>query len=701
MSTPPPSVYLAAVQPQAGKSLVALGLMELFSRRVDDVGYFRPVATGEDDHRMALMRDRYQLGERAAFAYTDEQVDALLAEGRSDEIFKGVIAAYRDLAERCSIVLIEGTDQTGSRSALEFDFNAKIANHLGASVVAVVNGHGAGPEDVAESAEVAAKALDGEGVSTSAIVLNRVSPQHVEQVEGLLEDHDVLTCVVPEHLRLAMPTLAEIIDALDAREIHRGRGTTDVEVSSFKVAAMSLPNMLDRIAADELIIAPGDRPDVLVGALASRLADTYPNAAGVLLTGGIEPAPQILALLEGLGGIPIPILTVATDTYETAQAVSKVAGVITATSDRKVATALGLFEEHVDTETLLAQFEVTRSGRVTPLMFEYDLIERARADRQHIVLPEGTDERILQAAATLLRRQVVDLTLLGDEEKIKQAASSVGADLGEAEIIDPDSDAAAESRERYAEAYVEARSHKGMVMDRAMEVMGDVSYFGTMMVQLGDADGLVSGAAHTTAHTIRPAFEFVRTKPGVENVSSVFLMCLADRVLVYGDCAIIPNPTAEQLADIAVSSAETARMFDIDPVVAMLSYSTGGSGSGEDVERVREATSLVHDRDPDLPVEGPIQYDAAIDLGVGRKKLPDSEVAGRATVFVFPDLNTGNNTYKAVQRSARAVAIGPVLQGLNKPVNDLSRGCQVADIVNTVAITAIQAQESGSDEDQS
>ncbi|MEE8601200.1 phosphate acetyltransferase [Euzebya tangerina] len=692
MSTPPTSVYLAAVQPQAGKSMVALGLMELFSRRVDDVGYFRPVASGEADHRMALMRDRYQLGDRATYAYTDEQVDAMLAEGRRDEIFKGMIAAYRDLAESCSIVLIEGTDQTGSRSALEFDFNAKVANHLGASVVAVVNGSGQTTDDIAESAEVTAQALDGEGVATSAIVLNRVPPEQVDAVRDLLADTSPLTAVIPEHQRLGMPTLAEILDSLDATEIHAGRGTTDVEVSSFKVAAMSLPNMLDRIDAAELIIAPGDRPDVLVGALASRLADTYPDAAGVLLSGGITPAPQIMKLLEGLGGVPIPVYAVPTDTYETAKAVSNVAGVITATSERKIATALGLFEEHVDTEELLAQFELTRSDRVTPLMFEYDLIERARADRRHIVLPEGTDERIVKAAALLLRRQVVDLTLLGSVEEIRRTASAVGVDLSGASMIDPDSEAAEETRERYAQAYVEARKHKGMVLDRALEVMGDVSYFGTMMVHLGDADGMVSGAAHTTAHTIRPSFEFVRTRPGVENVSSVFLMCLADRVLVYGDCAIIPNPTAEQLADIAMSSAQTARTFGIDPVVAMLSYSTGGSGAGEDVDRVRQATKLVKERNPDFPVEGPIQYDAAIDAGVGQKKLPDSDVAGRATVFVFPDLNTGNNTYKAVQRSARAVAIGPVLQGLNKPVNDLSRGCLVADIVNTVAITAVQAQ---------
>ncbi len=685
----PRVLYLAAVQPRSGKSLVALGVLELLSRRVDSLGYFRPVVPGPDDPRLLLMRDRYQLGDRAAYAYTDAEVDALLAQGRQDEVFKGVIKAYRDLADRCGFVLVEGTDHTGSRSALEFDFNARLANHLGASVLALVNGGTATPADVAESVQVAAEALDAEGVTTNAIIANRVRPEDVQTVRDLLAGSDVMTAVIPEDPRLSMPTLAEVVGALDARLIHPGRGDTDIEVRSFKVAAMSLPNVLDHLSDGELVITPGDRHDVLIGVMASRLADTYPDAVGVILTGGLDPAPQILRLIDGLGGIPTPIYATNGDTYATAQAVAAVQPVISAGASRKIATALGLFEDNVDAAALLDRMEITRSGRVTPLMFEYELIERARADRRHIVLPEGTDDRILQAAALLHRRQVVSLTLLGTVEEVRRRASVVGVDIDGIPIIDP---ARSPLRERYAEAYVKARSHKGMVFDRAEEVMGDVSYFGTMMVHLGDADGMVSGAAHTTAHTIRPAFEFIRTAPGVSNVSSVFLMCLADRVVVYGDCAIIPNPTTEQLADIATSSAQTARMFGIDPVVAMLSYSTGGSGSGEDVDRVREATALVREQAPDLAVDGPIQYDAAVDVAVGLKKLPDSEVAGQATVFVFPDLNTGNNTYKAVQRSAGAVAIGPVLQGLNKPVNDLSRGCLVADVVNTVAITAIQAQ---------
>jgi phosphate acetyltransferase len=322
-------------------------------------------------------------------------------------------------------------------------------------------------------------------------------------------------------------------------------------------------------------------------------------------------------------------------------------------------------------------------------MFESLLLERARANRQHIVLPEGDDERILRAASTLLSRQVVDLTLLGVESQVRAQATALGLDIDRADVIDPRT---SELVEPFAAEYTRLRAHKGMTLERARDIVRDVSYFGTMMVHTGHADGMVSGAAHSTAHTITPSFQIIKTAPGTESVSSVFFMCLADRVLVYGDCAVIPDPTVEELADIAVSSADTAAQFGIEPRVAMLSYSTGESGTGADVDKVRAATALVKERRPDLSVAGPIQYDAAVDASVGEAKLPGSDVAGRATVFIFPDLNTGNNTYKAVQRSAGAVAVGPVGQGLNKPVNDLSRGATVRDIVNTVAITAIQAQ---------
>ncbi len=689
------SLYIASLEPGSGKSVVALGVMELLSRRLERVGYFRPVIPSAKarDGRIALISERYQLpfDDEELFAYTDDEVQQLLAQGRADEVFKGVLESYHRLAERCDFVLCDGTDYTGVSAALEFDFNAQVANHLGAPVLALVNGAEKRGEDVVSAVQVARESLAAEGCTLAVTIVNRVSEDAIETVRetlgSSLPEHEPLY-VLPEEPLLGRPTVAEVAEALDAQVLRGEPSDSDREITSYRVAAMSLTNFLDRMDEGSLVIAPGDRPAMLLGALAAQLSTSYPSIAGVVLTGGFSPDEQILRLIDGFVGTPPPVLLVDTDTYQTARELTNLHAAIRPANDRKVAAALGLFEQHIDTVELENRIVRARSERVTPLMFEYELIERAKADRQHIVLPEGTDPRILQAAELLTRRGVADLTLLGDEEEIQRELTGLGLDLN-VPVIDP---ANAELHDTLASEYYELRKHKGVSEAFASDVVRDVGYFGTMMVRLGYADGMVSGAAHTTAHTIRPAFEIIKTKPGVKSVSSVFFMCLPDRVLVYGDCAVNPDPDAEQLADIAISSAETAQMFGVEPRVAMLSYSTGESGHGAAVEKVRQATRLAQERRKDLSIDGPIQYDAAVDASVAKAKMPDSAVAGQATVFVFPDLNTGNNTYKAVQRSSGAVAIGPVLQGLNKPVNDLSRGCLVADIVNTVAITAVQAQ---------
>jgi phosphate acetyltransferase len=427
---------------------------------------------------------------------------------------------------------------------------------------------------------------------------------------------------------------------------------------------------------------------VLLATLLANTSGTFPSLAGIVLTGPFPLPDEIDRLIDGLGS-PLPIIATDLGTYETTVRIMNTRGRLAADSQRRYDTALANFERFVDTDELTVRLGVARSTVVTPLMFEYELIDRARSDRRRIVRPEGDDDRVLRAAATVLKRGIADLVILGEPFEVRARAIELGIDIQAAEVLSPFD---AVHVQKFAEEYARLRAHKGVTVAQASDTVTDVSYFGTMMVHLGLADGMVSGAAHTTAHTIRPAFEIIKTRPGVSVVSSVFLMALADRVLVYGDCAVIPDPTSEQLADIAISSAATAAQFGIDPRIAMLSYSTGESGSGAEVEKVRDATALVRSRAPELLVEGPIQYDAAADAAVAAAKMPQSEVAGRATVFIFPDLNTGNNTYKAVQRSAGAVAIGPVLQGLNKPINDLSRGALVDDIVNTIAITAIQAQ---------
>lgn len=701
------SLYVASLEPHSGKSMVALGLTEMLSERVGEVGYLRPVVPVPDDDRIELIRSRLGDGpdhDRARALFTDDEIDDAVGAGRLDTLVSRVLDAYHELDEVCDFVLVDGTDHTGVSAAIDLGLDTTLASDLGAPVLLVVRGADRDLDGIRDAVAVARERMRDEGVTLAATVVNRVPDDLVDEVRAEVDRLDgEPVYVVPQDADLGAPTVAEVVDAIGATPISAGQGSRGTiakhpqlddqrPVRSVKVAAMTLPNALEHFEDGTLVVTPGDREDVLLGALLARVAPSTPNVAGIVLTGGLTPDPRIVDLLAAVS-TNVPVVTVEEDTFAAAQAVGRVRGVIRAHHEYKIAAALDVFREAVDLDTLAERIEVAAPDRVTPRMFEHRLIERASSDRRRIVLPEGTDERILQATAILLRRKVADLVLLGDAEEIRAAASDAGVDVGvldDVALVDPGTD---DRSQRFAEEYVRLREHKGVTHEQAADVMTDVSYFGTMMVHLGEADGMVSGAAHTTAHTIRPAFEFIRTRPGVDSVSSVFLMALADRVLVYGDCAVIPNPTVEQLADIAVSSADTARTFGIDPVVAMLSYSTGSSGTGEDVERVRDAVRLVRERAPDLEVEGPIQYDAAVDAGVAQAKLPESSVAGKATVFVFPDLDTGNTTYKAVQRSAGAVAIGPVLQGLNAPVNDLSRGCLVPDVVNTVAITAIQAQE--------
>jgi len=692
------NLYLTAIEPGSGKSAVALGVMEALAA-LGRVGYFRPIVSSDQvrDNDIELIRHRYRLPQTYEESYgaVVDDLRAMSDRGRYEQLLKRILDAYKRLDDTTDLLLVEGSDFTEASRALEFDFNADAANHLGCPVLLVVRGSDRTVDQVLEVVQLAHGSLTGRGCTILATICNRVDPAVMEELRGRV--HEVVgeepAYVLPEVPDLAAPTVAEVAQALGAEFLRPVRGAQEPsarrEVGNVIVGAMNLPHFLEHIRDGDMIITPGDRADLIVGSLASRFSGTYPNIAGLVLTGGLVPEPSVLKLIDGLGGSEVPVLAVATDTYRTAATVSGVRGVLTPESERKIAAALGVFGEHVDRQALLGRIEVTRTERVTPLMFEQRLIERARADRRHIVLPEGGDDRVLQAAEQVLLRGMADLTVLGDQEAIRNRAATLGLELADLQIVDPQR---SEWAKDFAETYYQLRRHKGVAHQLAEDLMADVSYFGTMMVHKGLADGMVSGAAHTTAHTIRPAFEFIRTVPGTSIVSSVFLMLLADRVLVYGDCAVVPNPNAEQLADIAVASAGTAAQFGIEPRVAMLSYSTGESGSGSDVEKVRQATAIARDRRPDLPIEGPIQYDAAIDPETARSKLPDSKVAGRATVFIFPDLNTGNNTYKAVQRSADAVAVGPVLQGLRKPVNDLSRGATVADIVNTVAITAIQAQ---------
>ena len=696
------SVFIAATEARSGKSAILLGVMQLLRAHVERVAIFRPVINDpvneEQDHDINLVLEHFKLDMEyeQTYAYTASEAVRLMSEGMYSVMLENILEKFKELEGKYDFVLCEGSDYLYGDNTTEYEMNTAIASNLGCPVLAVVNGSYKTDQDVVDTAQRVLDAFEAKGLETMGLVINRACPTMDLAVLDSLRKHterDILVFHISEDTTLGNPTVHDVVKRLDAKVVY-GHENLELQVERFVTAAMRIDNFLKYVCKGGLIITPGDRTDVILASIGSLQSSAYDDISGIVLTGGLMPPRTIRKLVEGWTGIPVPILSVKGDTYRITQALQDLHATIDTDSPAKIASAIGLFEAYVDTDELRDRLVKTKSHIMTPLMFEYTLIERAKAFKQHIVFPEGTCKRVLQAVEELDRRDVVHITLLGEPSAIRQQAAAVGVKLNGINLVNPvDSD----KFEDYVQRYFEARKHKCIRLEDARDRISDPTYFGTMMVKAGDADGMVSGAVTTTSQTIRPAFEFIKTKPGASIVSSVFLMCLGDRVLAFGDCAVNPSPTARQLAEIALNSAETARIFGLEPRVAMLSYSTGDSGIGEDVRKVQEAIriarELIKERKLDLLLDGPIQYDAAVDAEVARTKMPDSEVAGRATVLIFPDLNAGNNTYKAVQRAIPgSTAIGPILQGLNKPVNDLSRGCKVRDIVNTVAITAVQAQ---------
>lgn len=681
------AIYIAAPESETGKSTIALGLIHRLAATVAKVGVFRPITRAEAgrDYILELLLAHSSAGlpyEQCAgvtYQQLHEDGDAAIAT---------IVDTYHAMAAKCDVVVIVGSDYSDVASPAELSVNARIAVNLGAPVLLAVRGKGRTPAEIAAVVEVCLAELSAQRAHTAAVVANRCDPAELAAVSDALRRFTPRSYVLPEEPLLAAPTVAELTTAVRGTPVRGDEQLAQREVTGVMVAGMTADHVLERLRDGMAVITPGDRSDVVLAVASAHAAEGFPSLSCIVLNGGFDLHPSIAALVAGLK-LRLPIIATKLGTYDTASAAGSARGRVTVASQRKIDTALAMMHRHVDVTDLLEQLALPIPTVTTPQMFTHQLQERARADRKRIVLPEGEDDRILRSAGRLLQRSVAELTILGDEGQVRGRAAELGVSLDDAQVIDPRT---SDLHEQFAEKYAELREAKGVTLEQAREIMNDATYFGTMLVYHDMVDGMVSGAVHTTAHTVRPALEIIRTVPDVSTVSSIFLMCLPDKVLAYGDCAIVPNPTPEQLADIAISSARTAAQFGIDPRVALLSYSTGDSGSGADVEKVRAATELVRSREPELLVEGPIQYDAAVDPSVAATKMRDSPVAGRATVLIFPDLNTGNNTYKAVQRSAGAIAIGPVLQGLRKPVNDLSRGALVEDIVNTVAITAIQGQ---------
>lgn len=692
------AIYIATTGPNSGKSIISLGLMQMLLGKAAKVGYFRPIIDdfipGQMDNHIKTMITYFDLDLdfEDAYAYTRSQIIQKKNKGKEDEIISKIIGKYKAVEDRFDFMLVEGTDFSGEDNIIEWDINVLMAKNLGIPTIILSSGVGKTVEDLVGNLQIAYDSFKEKGVEVLSVVANKVDSESLDVVKKELLANlpaDVLVNVIPFNPVLGNPTIKEIVEELDGKVLF-GEAYLNNQAGYFSVGAMQLRNYLTHLKNDSLVITPGDRADIILGALQANVSANYPMISGIVLTGGLLPEESIIKLIEGLSEI-VPIISVEGGTYSITNRIGDIRPRMYAENLQKITTSIHAFQNYIEVNALEERLITFKASGITPRMFQYNLVKRAQSNKKHIVLPEGMDDRILMATKELIDSNTVDITLLGDPKEITDKISrmDLGLDLEKVTIVMPTESPYFKD---YAKTLYELRKHKNLNLAMARDLMEDPSYFGTMMVYKGHADGMVSGAVNTTQHTIRPALQFIKTKPGISVVSSVFFMCLEDRVTVYGDCAINPNPTAEELAQITVLSAETSLAFGIEPKVAMLSYSSGTSGIGEDVDKVRKATALVKKMNPNLKIEGPIQYDAAVDIKVGKTKLPDSEVAGQASVFIFPDLNTGNNTYKAVQRETGALAIGPVLQGLNKPVNDLSRGCTVNDIFNTVVITAIQAQ---------
>ena len=692
------AVYIATSDHNSGKSIITLGLMSILIGKTAKVGYFRPIVEdfvdGELDNHIETVLSYFNLDIKFedAFAITKSKLIKKKNKGKIGEVLDLIIEKYKKLEERFDFVLVEGTSFTGEGTSIELDLNVLIAKNLGIPTIIIGSGVGKTLEELVDSLYLVYDSFKVKEVEVLSVVANKVQLENIDLVtQGLQKSlpANVLVNTIPLISSLNNPTMQEIVNQLDAKVLF-GNAHLNNEIGHFSVGAMQLHNYLVHLHDNALVITPGDRSDIILGALQANESANYPTISGIILTGNIVPEESILKLIEGLSPV-VPIIAVDGGTYTITNKIGSIKSEIYANNTHKIETSISTFEKYVVVEDLSERLITFEAEGMTPKMFQYNMVKRAKQHRKHIVLPEGNDERIIIAASRLLAMDVVDISIIGDKKQIESKITELGItfDFSKVDIINPKE---SKNYEDYANTYYELRKAKNVTITMARDLMEDVSYFGTMMVYKGHADGMVSGAAHTTQHTILPALQFIKTKPNSSVVSSVFFMCLEDRVSVFGDCAINPNPTAEQLAEIAISSAESSSAFGIEPKIAMLSYSSGASGKGDEVDKVRAATEIVKQKRPDLKIEGPIQYDAAVDRAVGKSKMPDSEVAGQASVLIFPDLNTGNNTYKAVQRETGALAIGPMLQGLNKPVNDLSRGCTVDDIINTVVITAIQAQ---------
>ena len=690
------SIYIASNQPEGGSLAITIGLMSTLKGKYKKVAFFRPIipndSTNESDIDFMINYFELDMDYNECFGFkVDEYINAY-ATNTEDELYQTLISRIKTLEDTHDFVLIQGSSKYQFETLFDFDINLRIARNLGTLYIPVLNAKDKNIYDVITQASIVKEAIKEEGCIHLATFVNRCDKNIINDLKSYLQKKEnEQIYLFPEDTELASPTLNQLYHELGAIKIFGDDSQLDRLIYNNKIASMGVEKYLEHIEDGDLVIVAGDRVDIILSSIISFYAPNHANISGLLLTGDINLSKKVLNILNDLDKSVLPIWCLSDNSFQTIKMIEEIKPKIMLQDTKKISLAKGLFDKSINMERLSKQFFNSSNNILTPVMFEYQILEKAQSNKQRIILPESSDERILRATDILLHRDIVDIILLGNKEEIEHRSSQLGLDISGATIIDPKS---SRMLIDFAHTFYLMRKDKGLSKKMACDTMDLVSYFATMMIYKGLADGMVSGAIHTTADTVRPALQIIKTKPDIDIVSSLFFMCLDTKVLIYADCAINQNPNAQELASIAITSADTAINFGIVPKVAMLSYSTGDSGNGKAVEKVREATRIAKKLRPDLIIDGPMQYDTAIDKDVAKQKLPNSKVGGEATLFIFPDLNTGNNTYKAVQRSTGALAIGPILQGLKKPINDLSRGCLVDDIVNTVAITAIQAQQS-------
>jgi phosphate acetyltransferase len=697
------NIFIAPTGLHSGLNSISIALLHALDTQGIKASFFKPVASyneGEIERSIQMVKQTYPLNPPQPMPL--KQAQQLISKGQTDRLLEDLVGLHHIATAGTEVTIIEGLvpDRSEPYTA---KINAEVAKALNADIILVSSAENRTSSEIQADINLNAAIFGGfkNGNIIGAIInkygipsqshfilsnSNESDAERLSKAPKIELENCRLLGTIPWQRDLISPRTLDIARQLKTSTINSGK--MDIRrVKTISLCARTLPNMLNRLTAGTLIVTPGDRVDVI---LACALAETNGTPlAGLVLTGGLLPGDDVLRLCQKAIASGLPILATENDTFACANQLHSIDTSVPEDDLQRIDLIRAHIAEHIDVPALLTAINAPHAERLSPAAFRFQLVERARANLQSIVLPEGEEPRTIQAAAICQQRGIAQCILLGKTAVIHQVAEAQGIELPQGlKIIEPD-----DIREDYVPAMVELRKHKNLTAPMAVAQLEDNVVLGTMMLALDHVDGLVSGAIHTTANTIRPAMQLIKTAPGAKLISSVFYMCLPEQVLVYGDCAVNPDPNAEELADIAIQSADSALAMGIKPKVAMISYSTGASGTGSDVEKVKQATAIAKELRPDLIIDGPLQYDAATTASVAKSKAPDSPVAGQATVLIFPDLNTGNTTYKAVQRSAHVISVGPMLQGLKKPVNDLSRGALIEDIVYTIALTSIQAQQ--------